>query len=73
MLDSFVLSTEVMRFIDDNVDVAWESDPLTMLVKEKQLRAYLHDGFWQSMDTVRDRELFCSEYWKTGAAKWKIW
>lgn len=48
----------------------FEAEPLERLAAEGQLKAYLHDGFWQCMDTVRDREKL-NEMWNAGNAPWK--
>ncbi len=68
---SFVLSPSVIDYIENDA-TAWESDPLERLAHEEQLSAYLHNGFWQPMDTLRDKMLL-EELWVTGKAPWKIW
>ena len=67
----FVLNSSVLDLID-NDDQSWESKPLHELTTAGQLAAWEHDGFWQPMDTLRDKMLL-EELWKTGAAPWKIW
>jgi glucose-1-phosphate cytidylyltransferase len=67
----FVLSPEVISRIDDDTTI-WERSPLESLAKDKQLNIYRHGGFWQSMDTLRDRMLL-EAMWKSGEAPWKIW
>jgi glucose-1-phosphate cytidylyltransferase len=67
----FVLSPEVFRYISGD-DVVWEGDPLERLASEGQLAVYNHDGFWQAMDTVRDRNVL-EELWSSGKAPWKTW
>jgi glucose-1-phosphate cytidylyltransferase len=67
----FVLSTDVIDLID-GPDCIWEQEPLKKLAKEKELMAYEHDGFWQPMDTLRDKELL-EKLWKENAAPWKKW
>lgn len=67
----FVLSPEVVRYISDDTTV-WEEYPLTQLAKEGQLSAYHHKGFWQPMDTLRDKNLLES-MWQKNAAPWKTW
>jgi glucose-1-phosphate cytidylyltransferase len=47
-------------------------DPLRVLAQEHHLMAYRHDGFWQPMDTLRDKTLL-EELWKSGKAPWKVW
>jgi len=67
----FVLEPEVLDFIDGD-DTPWERAPLERLSSDGQLMAFRHDGFFQSMDTVRDRTLLES-LWKVGDAPWKVW
>lgn len=67
----FVLSPEVLNYLDGD-DCVWEQSPLKNLAKEGQLMAYEHDGFWQPMDTLRDK-MYLEELWKKGDAPWKIW
>ena len=67
----FVLSPEVLNYIDGD-DCAWERGPLDQLAAESQLMAYEHHGFWQPMDTLRDK-IHLEELWQTGNAPWKIW
>lgn len=66
----FVLEPEIFNYIKDDSTI-WEQEPLNNLVKDKQLAAYKHDGFWKPMDTLRDK-LRLEEMWKIDA-KWKIW
>ena len=67
----FVLSPKVLDLINSD-KTTWEQEPMLKLAKKKQLMAYKHDGFWQSMDTYRDK-LQLEELWKNKNAKWKIW
>jgi glucose-1-phosphate cytidylyltransferase len=67
----FVLSPKVVDFIDGD-DIAWERQPLERIAREGQLRAYFHRGFWQPMDTMRDK-IHLEELWSQGAAPWRIW
>lgn len=67
----FVLNSSVLDLID-NDDQIWEGKPLYELTRTGQLAAWEHDGFWQPMDTLRDKMLL-EELWKTGNAPWKIW
>lgn len=67
----FVLSPEVLDYIDDDSTV-WERSPLERLADEGQLAAYQHTGFWQPMDTLRDKT-YLDELWASGNAPWKIW
>jgi glucose-1-phosphate cytidylyltransferase len=67
----FVLSPKVIDLIDDDKTV-WEQDPLEALANSKQLNAYRHSGFWQPMDTLRDKQLL-EDLWAAGKAPWKVW
>lgn len=67
----FVLSPEVINYIADD-DTVWERGPLEKLSKEQQLAAYQHQGFWQPMDTLRDKQ-YLEELWQSGSAPWKVW
>ena len=67
----FVLSPAVIDYIDGD-DVSWEGAPLAKLAADKQLLAFEHSGFWQPMDTLRDKTLL-EELWSTGNAPWKCW
>ncbi len=67
----FVLSPKVIDFIEGDATL-WEKEPLERLAREKQLRAFEHHGFWQPMDTLRDRHNL-EELWASGNAPWKLW
>lgn len=67
----FVLSPKAMDYLDGD-DTSWESGSLALLAKEKQLAAFQHDGFWQPMDTLRDKN-HLEELWQSGKAPWKVW
>lgn len=67
----FVLSSKVIDYIDGDVTV-WERSPMERLAHEGQLHAYLHSGFWQPMDTLRDKT-HLEELWASSKAPWKIW
>jgi glucose-1-phosphate cytidylyltransferase len=67
----FVLEPEVIDYITDDATV-WEKEPLEKLAHMENLSAYKHSGFWQPMDTLRDRN-HLEELWKSGQAPWKIW
>lgn len=67
----FVLDPKVLDYIGSD-ETAWEHEPLRRLVSEGQLAAHFHHGFWQSMDTLRDRNVL-EELWKAGTPPWKIW
>lgn len=67
----FVLSPEVGRYIEDDQTV-WEREPMERLAQDEQLSVYFHHGFWQPMDTLRDRN-HLEELWRSGKAPWKLW
>jgi glucose-1-phosphate cytidylyltransferase len=67
----FVLSPKVIDLIGHDQDV-WEREPLETLAATNQLKAYPHDGFWQPMDTLRDKN-YLEELWQSGKAPWKVW
>ncbi len=67
----FVLSPAVFDLIDSD-DTAWEAAPLETLARQDQLRAYRHAGFWQPMDTLRDKT-YLEQLWQGGTAPWKLW
>ena len=67
----FVLSPQVIdRIADDTAH--WEGEPLSGLARDGQLSAFKHDGFWQPMDTLREK-VYLNELWNTGKAPWKVW
>lgn len=67
----FVLDPKVLDRIDGDATV-WEAGPLESLARDRQLAAFAHDGFWQPMDTLRDRNLL-EKLWQEGRAPWKTW
>ena len=67
----FVLSPRVIDRIDAD-STSWEQEPLAGLAKDGELMAYVHSGFWQPMDTLRERNLL-EELWQSGRAPWKRW
>lgn len=67
----FVLSPKVIDLIKDDATI-WEREPLEALAEEGQLSAYQHHGFWQPMDTLRDKH-HLEELWASGDAPWKAW
>lgn len=67
----FVLSRQVLDYVADDKTV-WERTPLENLAADGQLRAFRHDGFWQPMDTVRER-MVLESLWNGGKAPWKVW
>jgi len=67
----FVLSPKVLAYIEDDVTI-WEQYPLKQLAQDKQLMAYEHRGFWQPMDTLRDKH-YLQALWESNKAPWKVW
>lgn len=67
----FVLSPKVLEFIDNDLS-SWEGEPLTKLAEIGEIMAFEHGGFWQPMDTLREKNLL-EELWSGGNAPWKIW
>jgi len=67
----FVLSPRALDHIEGDATV-WENEPLAALAADGELRAYDHRGFWQPMDTMRDRE-HLDRLWASGEAPWRIW
>jgi len=66
-----VLEAEILDYIDDDNTIL-ERKPLENIAKKSKLGAYKHEGFWQCMDTQRDKELL-ERLWKENNAKWKVW
>jgi len=67
----FVLEPQALDYIEGDSTV-WEAEPLERLAKGGQLSAYKHTGFWQPMDTLRDKT-YLEELWDNGTAPWKVW
>lgn len=67
----FVLSPKVIDLIDGDRTI-WEREPIEHLAATGQLKAFQHEGFWQPMDTLRDKVLL-EELWQSGKAPWKVW
>jgi glucose-1-phosphate cytidylyltransferase len=67
----FILQPDVIDFIDHDLTV-WEKEPLEHLAKITQLDAFEHQGFWQPMDTLRDK-IHLEELWQSKQAPWKVW
>jgi glucose-1-phosphate cytidylyltransferase len=67
----FVLSPEVGRYLEGD-ETTWEQEPLRRLTAEGQLASYRHEGFWQAMDTLRDRNQL-EQLWDSGHAPWRVW
>lgn len=68
----FVLEPEALDYIEDDF-TTWEAEPMQRLVTERQMATYLHDGFWQPMDTLRDKQRLESLWASSEGAPWKIW
>ena len=67
----FVLSPRCLELLTDDT-CSWEGEPLAKLAALGELMAYEHNGFWQPMDTLRDK-IQLEEFWQAGLAPWKIW
>lgn len=67
----FVLEPSVLDLIDGD-ETSWESTPLVHLASNDELAAYKHQGFWQAMDTLRDKN-HLESLWNSGEAPWKVW
>lgn len=67
----FVLSPKVLAYLESD-ETVWEQQPLMSLAAAGELMLYEHHGFWQPMDTLRDKNLL-EEAWSRGAAPWKVW
>lgn len=67
----FVLSSGIFDYIADDKTI-WEREPLERMAAADQVRVFRHTGFWQAMDTLRDKTQL-EELWQSGAAPWKIW
>jgi len=67
----FVLEPRVFDYIDGD-ETQWEREPLQRLASEGQLMAYKHEGYWQCMDTLREKHIL-EDLWRTGKAPWKTW
>ena len=67
----FVLNPQVIEYLTDE-DTIWEKGPLESLAREGQLSAFHHRGYWQAMDTLRDK-IKLERLWEGGDAPWKVW
>jgi glucose-1-phosphate cytidylyltransferase len=67
----FVLDRDVLDYIDGD-ETLWEREPLERLAADGQLMACRHEGFWQPMDTLREKKLL-EDLWNSGRAPWKVW
>jgi len=61
----------VLSLIDGD-ETVWEREPLEALARAGELKSYKHDGFWQPMDTLRDKN-YLEELWQSSKAPWKTW
>lgn len=68
----FVCEPKVLDYIKEGDKTVWERSPLENLAKDGELFAYKHTGFWQPMDTLREK-IVLNELWEKGQAKWKTW
>ncbi len=67
----FVLEPRALDVIDGD-QISWEEEPLRRLARDGELRCFNHDGFWQPMDTLREKRLL-EDLWESGAPPWKTW
>lgn len=67
----FVLESEIFKYINGD-EMPWEDEPLKTITKENQLNAYKHYGFWQPMDTIREKEIL-NKLYNSDQALWKTW
>ena len=67
----FVLSPKAIDYIEGDQTI-WEREPLERLAREGELAAFQHNGFWQPMDTMRDKT-YLEDLWQSGKADWKVW
>jgi glucose-1-phosphate cytidylyltransferase len=67
----FILEPEAIDYVEDD-RTSWENEPLRNLARDAKLTAFRHYGFWQPMDTLRDKNLL-EELWQNGTPPWKVW
>jgi glucose-1-phosphate cytidylyltransferase len=67
----FVFHREVFKYLDEHDSCVLERSPLEQLAREGELHAYVHDGFWQCLDTYKD-QLLLEEIWRSGRAPWRV-
>lgn len=67
----FVLNPKVVEYIKEDSTI-WEKEPMEKLASQGQMQAFVHEGFWQPMDTLRDKK-HLEELWNAGKAPWKLW
>ena len=68
----FVATSKLFDYLNDDESLVFEQQPMRDLVSDRQLRVFEHDGFWQPMDTLRDKR-FLEELWLGGNPPWKVW
>lgn len=66
-----VFEPDIFDYIEGD-NTIFEKEPLSNLVKDGQLAGYVHKGFWQCMDTIREKQKL-EELWASGKAPWKLW
>ncbi len=67
----FVLNSKAIDYVKEDSTI-WEKEPMEKLAADGEMRAFVHDGFWQPMDTLRDKNQL-EELWNSGRAPWKVW
>ena len=67
----FAVEPACLDYIDGD-DISWEKEPLVRIAEENKLSAYKHSGFWQPMDTLRDKQ-YLESLWESQSAPWKVW
>lgn len=67
----FILSPDVLRYIEDDA-TSWETAPLNELAEAGELKAFIHNGFWQAMDTLREKN-YLEQLWEENKAPWRVW
>jgi len=68
----FVFNRRIFNYVNDEDSCSFEREPLEQLASDRELAAYIHDGYWQCMDTYRDWQVLNQE-WENGCAPWKVW
>jgi glucose-1-phosphate cytidylyltransferase len=67
-----VLSPRIAAYLDPDDACVFEKGPMERLVRDGQLKAFRHEGFWQCMDTYREQQML-DRMWMSGSAPWKVW
>ena len=67
----FVLNKKIFKYLSNDKTI-WEKEPLENLAKDNELMSFKHEGFWQPMDTLRDK-IFLDKLWNEKKAEWKVW